>query len=109
VKHAILLALTLPVLAACQTVQPAPVPTPTPILDLLPENVQQAVMRSCGIVVEREFIISLISRFDSRVETAAEFVRAVCAAFVRRSAVRYQGGTIVTTFRGVQVQGQRVR
>lgn len=88
-------------LTACQTVNPKP----SPVIDLLPDNVQALVVKSCGIILSTKEIQKLLSLFNPGIDTITSFVQGICSSI---TVMGRDSGKVYGTFRGVRFEG-RVR
>lgn len=89
--------------AACQTTNP----TPTPIVQLLPENVQALIVKSCGLVISTADVQRLITTFRPELETIFSFIQGICGTAVTNGRTASGSGRIYATFRGVTFSAKR--
>jgi hypothetical protein len=93
------------------TPTPAPKPTPTPLVGLLPEQAQQLVLTTCGIVVDTGVAQQIASLFVPGVDVIAPYIKAVCGLFLKnetRLAIKGMSSRyVVARFRGANLVGRR--
>lgn len=100
--------LMLPFLGGCLSVDTPP-PTPTPIVSLLPTDVQGYILKGCGIAISTQTAQVLISTFIPGVDKIGDFIRSICKYLVKSEATRGRAsGDISTVFRGKVITGRRV-
>ncbi len=114
-KLLLALALSLPI-TACSTVGGwvGGGTKPTPIGNLLPEQLQNLVVNTCSVVMDAGLASKLVNTFIPGVDTAQGFARAICDIFVvpagspeaRQAA---NSGVVIGVFRGVGVSGRKGR
>lgn len=108
-KRLILFPVLALVLSACQTTStPSVSPIVTTVTGLLPQQVQDVAVKTCGFLPAAETVAQLVAAFGgpSIPGIATQIADEICAA-VQKKSVRRSGGGI--SVRGVPVVGSFVR
>jgi hypothetical protein len=108
-KLFLLLAL-LPALTACQTTQaPSVSPVVNTVVGILPDQVRDIAVKTCGFLPAAETVLALISTFGGPTVPgiATQIASEICAAVTKPRA--FARRSMTPTVRGVRIRGQFVQ